>query len=163
MFRRDADGRGYYHFEGGTQHISLMGGTAFPGACTYELMVRPTALGKESALVSSGYQQLEIRVLADGRLRVLRRGKSFESKARLEVGRWTRLAAVCDLEKLTLFVDGREDSSAAVGTQTIFASMNHVFVGSGMGWVWAAKDGFVGDIRRIRITGRNLDPDEFLK
>ena len=47
-YGRDDDGTGYLHF-GGEDFVMIMGGTAMPGAATYELCVRPAALGESGA------------------------------------------------------------------------------------------------------------------
>ena len=99
-----------------------MGGTAFPGASTYEIEVRPAELGREMGLFGSGNNQISLDVLADGRVRVARRSENegvagaprkgafvnreVVSEARLEPGRWTKIQAVYDLRKLRLYVGG---------------------------------------------------------
>ena len=69
-FKRDPDGRGYLTFNGSNDYVMVMGGTAFPGAFTYELSVRPAALGREMGLLGTANGQVNVTLLADGALRV---------------------------------------------------------------------------------------------
>ncbi len=74
LFRRDADGRGYLAFDGSNDYVTVMGGTAFPGAFTYELSVRPAELGRECGLLSTAYNnQIQIWLMPDGAVKVAHR------------------------------------------------------------------------------------------
>ena len=59
-----------------------MGGTAFPGASTYEIEVRPAELGREMGLFGSGNNQISVDVLADGRVRAARKKRAALRKKR---------------------------------------------------------------------------------
>ena len=50
-----------------------MAGSAFPGASTYEIKVRPAEFGAEMGILGSGNKQVAVDVLADGRIRASRR------------------------------------------------------------------------------------------
>ncbi|MBQ3343214.1 MAG: hypothetical protein IJG84_15050 [Kiritimatiellae bacterium] len=177
FFGKDGDGRGFLRL-GGKDYVVIMGGTAFPGACTYELSVRPSAIGSESGLVGTGNGQMSIDVLADGRVKVSRRGAvegaggvplgerkevSVVSRTPLAEGKWTRMAAVYDLRTLSLYVDGRREGEARSAPVREHEWETHVILGAKCSWVWNPVDNFKGDVRDVRIYGRNLSPSEFLK
>ena len=177
LFRRGKDERGFLHFSG-KDHIMIMGGTAFPGAFTYELSVRPASLGKVMGLIGSGNNQIAIRLLSDGRIEASRksevegmggspRKRNFTSRVvsetKARTGEWTRIAVVYDLRKLKLYLndrlEGESGSIPAAGHDWI----NHLIVGASNKWVFQPVEKFHGDIREIRFYGRNLEPSEFLK
>ncbi len=178
-FSVEPDGKGYFHFDAGKESfIMLMGGTAFAPACTYELQIKPDKFGQKQGLIASVNGQVLIELLADGRVRTAR-GNAVEmaggvkaktiktievySKQPLQIGKWTRLAVVYDLHDLILYVDGVEQGRAAVGYNPCWEVLNHVILGSNCKWIWDPVDYFTGGIRQVRIYGRNLSPDEFLK
>ena len=51
----------------------IMGGSAMAGAATYELYVRPSALGEQMGLVGSGNNQMTIEMMEDGTVTAMRR------------------------------------------------------------------------------------------
>ena len=179
MFRREADGRGYLAFNGSNDYVVVHGGTAFPGAFTYELRVRPAGLGREAGLLGTCNGQIAVDILADGRVKVVRKnsregagGKitkavfsdEIVSKTPLAAGEWTRLVVTYDLEKLTLYFNGREEgSSASAAFDPGHEWLNFLMIGSKCKWVWTPVEHFKGDIGEMRFYGRNLDPSEFLK
>ena len=177
LFRKDSDGRGHLHMDG-TDHVIVMGGTAFSGASTYEISVRPSQLGEEMGIFGSGNNQISLDLLSDGRVRAARRGENegiagakrkgamvnreVVSTEKLEAGRWTRLAVVYDLRRLRLYIDGKfqgEVDSHPIRNQEW---ETHLMIGAKCKWVWEPIAKFKGDIRRIRVYGRNLSPDELL-
>ena len=84
------------------------------------------------------------------------------STEKLEAGRWTRLAVVYDLRRLRLYIDGKfqgEVDSHPIRNQEW---ETHLMIGAKCKWVWEPIAKFKGDIRRIRVYGRNLSPDELL-
>ncbi len=176
LFMRDSSG-GFLRFSG-KDHVTIMGSTAFPGASTYELSVRPAKLGEVMGLIGSGNNQISLCMLPDGKVQVQRRtanegmgGASpktlFEntivSNRQLEIGKWTRLAVVYDCRKLQLYMDGQLEGEVASAPTVEHEWINHLLIGALNKWVWDPIANFQGDIRQIRIYGRNLSPDEFLK
>ena len=177
LFRKDPDGSGYLHMDG-TDHVSVMGGTAFSGASTYEISVRPSQLGEEMGIFGSGNNQISLDLLSDGRVRAARRSENegvagakrqgafvsreVVSEDRLEAGRWTRLAVVYDLSKLRLYIDGRFQGEIDSHPIRNHEWETHLMIGAKCKWVWEPVAKFKGDICRIRIYGRNLSPDELL-
>ena len=176
IFKRDPDGRGFLHFSG-KDHITIMGSTAFPGASTYELSVRPAELGKVMGLLGSGNNQIAVKILPDGTVRAARQAETegmggsapknkfvnrIDSKTRIEAGRWTRIAVVYDCRKLRLYLNGKLESEADSAPVRGHDWINHLLVGASNKWVWDPIEHFTGDIRDIRIYGRNLAPEEFL-
>ena len=163
----------------GKDYAVVMGGTAFPGASTYEICVRPSELGGEMGLFGSGNNQISLDVLPDGRVRAARRSENegvagaprkgafvnntVVSKAKLRIGEWTRLVAVYDLRKLVLYVNGERQGEVESRPIENHEWETHLIIGAKCKWVWEPYDNFKGDIRDIRIYGRNLAPDEFLK
>ena len=160
-------------------YVIIQGGTAFPGAFTYEFRVRPQELGRrEQGLVGTGNNQLAVTLMKTGRLRVSRRSanesaggerpkttfeNAFDSTVKLETGKWARIAVVYDLRKLTLYVNGEAAGSCESKPMHGHEWLNHVILGARCGWVWNPYDNFKGDMAMIRISGRNLAPGEFLK
>ena len=155
----------------------VMGGTAFPGAFTYELSVRPAALGREMGLLGTANGQVNVTLLADGALRVEKTGardangaeantrftRACVSSSRIEPGVWTKVAVTYDLRLLRLYVNGTACGEVSVGPMRNHERINHVTIGSKCGFVYEPRDFFKGDIRAVRMYGRNLAPEEFLK
>ena len=178
LWRHDSDGRGYLSFNGSNDYVIIQGGTAFPGAFTYEFSVRPREIGlREQGLLGTGNNQLSVTLMKTGRLRVSRRSANedaggekpqktveskFDSTVKLVAGKWHRVAIVYDLRKLTLFVDGQEAGSCAASPMRGHEWLNHLILAAHCGWVWTPQDHFKGDLAMIRLTGRNLTPSEFL-
>ena len=176
-FKRDPDGRGYLTFNGSNDYVMVMGGTAFPGAFTYELSVRPAALGREMGLLGTANGQVNVTLLADGALRVEKTGardangaeantrftRACVSSSRIEPGVWTKVAVTYDLRLLRLYVNGTACGEVSVGPMRNHERINHVTIGSKCGFVYEPRDFFKGDIRAVRMYGRNLAPEEFLK
>ena len=178
LYGREADGMGYLSFNGSNDYVIIQGGTAFPGAFTYEFSVRPREIGlREQGLLGTGNNQLSVTLMKTGRLRVSRRSANedaggekpqktveskFDSTVKLVAGKWHRVAIVYDLRKLTLFVDGQEAGSCAASPMRGHEWLNHIILAAHCGWVWTPQDHFKGDLAMIRLTGRNLTPSEFL-
>ena len=185
LYRRDPDGTGYLHFDG-THSVRVMGGTAFPAASTYEVCLRVPVFGKDMGVFGTDRGQVQLDVLPDGRLRAARRKPPVKGRVEmvevysvkpLETNRWTRVAVVYDLRKLGLYVDGGLQGEVAVAPNRVrfdwgvtlgdyFASheqCNHLMIGSGHKGSYYPDREFVGDLRDVRIYGRNLNPKEFLK
>ncbi|MBO4649412.1 MAG: hypothetical protein J5806_14785 [Lentisphaeria bacterium] len=176
IFKRDPDGRGFLRFSG-KDHITIMGSTAFPGASTYELSVRPAELGRTMGLLGSGNNQISLKILPDGTIQAARGAETegqggtapkkkfvnrINSKTRIEAGKWTRIAVVYDCRKLRLYLNGELENEADSAPVRGHDWINHLLVGASNKWVWDPIEHFKGDICNIRIYGRNLAPEEFL-
>ena len=178
MFARDADGKGYLSFDGSNDYVIVKGGTAFPGASTYEIEVRPSEIGREMGILGSGNNQICVELLEDGRVRAARRSENEDvggkprkgafvsrevtSKVVLSPGTWTKLQVVYDLKKLVLFVDGVYQSEASSAPISNHEWETHLIIGAKCAWVDRPVEKFKGGIRNIRIYGRNLSPAGFL-
>lgn len=177
IFRKEPDGRGLLHFSG-KDYVMIMGGTAFPGASTYELQVRPAQLGKVMGLLGSGNNQISLAVLPDGRLKAERRsetegmggnkpGRTIQnevvSKDKLSIGKWSSIVVVYNLKKLSLYLNGKLEGEVESVPIRAHEWINHLIVGASNKWVWNPVNHFEGDIREIRIYGRNLSESEFLR
>ncbi len=88
---------------------------------------------------------------------------TVNSKTVLEAGKWYQLAVVYDLKNLKLYINGTLEGMANCPPKGYHESINHLTVGSLCGRVFKTNTFFKGDIRRIRIYGRNLGVNEFLK
>ena len=178
LYRKEANGKGYYSFNGSNDYVNIQGGTAFPGAFTYELDVRPKSFGREMGLVGTGNNQIHINILADGRVCASRgtpvegrAGKQnlvkllqrCESETKLGVGEWSHIAVVYDLHELTLYINGGKSASVMSAPDDGHEWINHVILGAKCAWPCNPVDFFEGDIGHVRISGRNLDKDEFLE
>ena len=176
-FGRDADGCGFISLNGTNEYACIMGCTAFPGACTYELSVRPAEIGREMGLVGAPNGQIEVVIAPDGTVRASRRGavegmgggaptgkfiQTVASKTRIKAGEWVKIAVTYDLRMLRLYIDGALEGEGAVGPTKDHEWINLVTIGSKCGFVIEPKTYFRGDIRNIRMYGRNLAPAEFL-
>ena len=180
-FRRDSDGKGYLRLAG-RHYVVSMGGSAMPAASTYELTVRPSSFGRRMGLLCGRWGSIVMTLDAEGRVSVERRSDQFLfktdtcilSKAPLALGTWSKLAVTYDLRMMRLYVNGELQAEAPVKPNRYDKSWgskdwnycthefnNELFIG-------AEDDNlkptnvFDGDIRRIRIYGRNLSPEEFL-
>ena len=185
LFRRDGDGTGFYRLEG-EDALMFMGATAMPGAGTYEVSVRPASPGQDAGVLSCGRGHVALDVVPDGRVRLSRRQvanrQTLEwrrneclSKSVLPVGRWTRLAVVYDLKEIRLYFDGRLEASMEAAPNFFpegfgrahrpFHSdefLGNMLIGAACRQPYTPERPFKGDVRHVRITGRNLAPDEFL-
>ncbi|MBR2440174.1 MAG: LamG domain-containing protein [Lentisphaeria bacterium] len=176
-FLRDEKGKGFYRFEG-KDAIIIMGGTAMPYASTYEISVRVPALGKKMGLFGTGNNQINLAILPDGKLWLQRANETegmggtvpkrkfnaeVVSKDKIQVNQWHKVAVTYDLKKIRLYLDGKLQGEAEVAPSEGHEWINHLIVGALCKWVWTATDRLTGDIRDIRIYGRNLKPEEFLK
>ena len=117
-------------------------------------------------------------MLADGRVRAARRSENegvagaprkgafvnreVVSEARLAPGKWTKIQVTYDLRKLRLYIDGRLQGEVESAPIANHEWETHLIMGAKCSWVWNPKDNFKGDLRNIRIYGRNLAPGEFL-
>ena len=181
LFRRDAEGRGYLRMSG-ENWVTAFGGTTMPGASTYELEFRPKNCGRLMGLFAGVWGKIDLAIMPDGRLSALRRSeqKSFTndtfivSKEKVEFGEWNHAAVVYDLKEMKLYLNGRLTASAAckpnhkimpygeVPNYDSHEFNTQLFIGSSLKAPFTPIDKFVGYIRNIRITGRNLSPDEFV-
>jgi hypothetical protein len=158
----------------------VQGGTAFPGAFTYEISVRPDGIGREMGLLGTCNNQIQVDILADGRVKAWRASpregaggvrtrdedkwtSEVTSETKLKPGEWSRIAVVYDLRKMTLYVDGVDCGSVASPPAAGHEWLNFLIVGAKCKWVWTPTDRFKGDIGEMRFTGRNLAMAEFLK
>lgn len=177
--RGDGDGKRFLQLNGSNDYAMVMGGSAFPGAFTYEISVRPAELGREVGLLSTAYNnQIQIWLMQDGAVKVAhqserevleggkkvarRRVDSFVGAAKLSSGRWARIAVVYDLRKVVLYIDGTECGSVESASSRQAEWINHVILGAKCAGLCNPAAHFKGDIRQIRMYGRNLSPSEFI-
>jgi len=175
-WQRGADGKGFLRFDGGN-YVMIQGGTAFPYASTYECSVRPRTTGTQQAILGAPNGQIRLARLADGRIEASRdqavegmggskpqRGKpaTVVSQRPVAEGHWTHIAVVYDLRRLTLYIDGQLQGSAASVPLRSHEFINALVLGGDCGFPFNPKPGFVGDLLDVRIYGRNLAPAEFL-
>jgi hypothetical protein len=174
-FKKDENGRGFLHFIGSSNSCGvIMGGTAFPYAFTYEVTVKPEIIGKKQGIIGTPSGQLNIELTKDGKLCAWRdyrikdlpekKGRSeILSREKLDPGKWYRIAVVYDLKKLSLYIDGQFQGDAASVPDRDHERMNIVTIGSLCAYPWNPVEFFTGDIKDVRIYGRNLKIEEFLK
>ena len=161
VFARDKDGKGYLKYQG-KEYILVMGGTAFPGAFTYEISIRPSRIGTKMGVLGTFYNQINVQVEPDGRLKAFRNGANIYSKTKLQAGEWYKIAVVYDLKKLKLYLNGKLEAQASAIPISYHGAMNHMSIGSLFRTLFKTCDYFYGDIREIRLYGRNLPESEFL-
>ena len=175
--RQDPDGTGWLQFEG-EDFAMIQGGTAFPYACTYELSVRPDAIGEAKAILGTPNGQMSIKILADGIIRAARtqalEGKGgqgptpantveIRSKVPLKAGEWARIAVVYDMKEMTLYINGEKQGAVSAAPNRDHERINVVVFGGGCEFPYYSSPAFKGGIRDVRIYGRNLAPEEFLR
>lgn len=180
LWRSGGDGKGFLQFNGSNDYLIVQGGTAFPGAFTYEISVRPDGIGREMGLLGTCNNQIQVDILADGRVKAWRASpregaggvrtrdedkwtSEVTSETKLKPEEWSRIAVVYDLRKMTLYVDGVDCGSVASSPAAGHEWLNFLIVGAKCKWVWTPTDRFKGDIGEMRFTGRNLAVAEFLK
>ena len=161
VFARDKDGKGYLKYQG-REYMLVMGGTAFPGAFTYEISIRPSRIGTKMGVLGTFYNQINVQVEPDGRLKAFRNGANIYSKTKLQAGEWYKIAVVYDLKKLKLYLNGKLEAQASAIPISYHGAMNHMSIGSLFRTLFKTCDYFYGDIREIRLYGRNLPESEFL-
>ena len=174
-YSKDAEGA-YLDFNG-ESYAMLRGGTAFPYASTFELFIKPAATNKDEDILGAANNQIRISRLADGRIKIFRSGAiegeggdkpaakgrvEITSKSIVPVGKWTHIAAVYDLEKLSLYVNGKLEGEAKIKPMKSHEWISSVVVGGNCSFPFNAKPSFKGGIKKVRIYGRNLSPKEFL-
>lgn len=173
-----ATGQKYLEFSG-NQYVSLMGGTAFNYASTYELKIKPAIFGKKQGLLGSGNGQINLIVLENGKVELSRTAAveapngtlpgnaggvgKIVSKDTLSLNKWYHLAAVYDLKTLSLYINGKLQGECRLSPNSDRDIFNWVTVGCSNQWLFTPINFFNGGIRDIRIYGRNLNPEEFLK
>lgn len=177
LYKKDEKNRGYLNFNG-KNYVMLQGGTAFPYASTYEMYIKPDEIGKPQRILGSANGQMAITLLADGRISAARSqptegegGKKslkyenvvITSKTAVPQGKWTHIAAVYDLKDLSLYINGNKEASAPAGYSRSHEWINAVVVGGGCKFPYIPIPEFKGGIRDIRIYGRNLNPEEFIR
>lgn len=177
VFALDENGKGMLKFTG-SEYLMIMGGTAFPGASTYEISIRPAAIGERMGIFGTANSQINLTLEPDGRLKLARGSEtegaagakarrtftsSLHSVEKLQAGQWYRIAVVYDLKELKLYVNGSLQGVRDTPPSRGHGVINHLTVGSLCGWVYTPKVYFKGDIRDIRIYGRNLEEQEFLR
>jgi hypothetical protein len=166
VFTKDATGTGYLAF-GGRAYVMIQGGTTFPYAYTYEMSIRPTALGQRQGLLGAANGSINLYLAADGTIEATR-GKYTDVSSRVQstdratAGQWHRLAVVCDLRELTLYLDGKKQAAAAVVPQDGLEWYTAVVLGGTCRDYADPQPAFTGDLRQVRFYGRNLQPAEFL-
>lgn len=178
-FGRDDDKRGYLRFDGVGTFAGIFGGTAFPYASTYEISIRPRRTGKLEGLLGAPNNQIQLFRDEQGRI-LARRNRPFEgeggsavpesirpvevrSQGIASIGRWTRIAVVYDLKKLALYIDGQLQGAVPCAPAVEMEWLNPVFVGTDAKFPFdPGTHFFQGDVRRIRIYGRNLSRKELL-
>jgi len=175
----DNDGRGCLAFDGNS-FAMIQGGTAFPYASTYEVSVKPDAIGKRQGILGAANNQINLYLLEDGRIEASRTGvvegeggrppqggpsttAKIVSATALKSGKWARLTVVYDLRKLALYVDGKFQGDAPLSPVRDAEWINVMVLGGTCGFPYNPKDYFTGKIRNARFYGRNLAPHEFLK
>lgn len=175
LFRRDRDGCGYLRM-GGKNHITAFGGTAMPGACTYELEFRPKEIGRRMGLLSGRWGIVGLSIETNGCLVATRRSdqKRFDcdveirTAAKVRFGEWNRVSLVYDLRKLRVYLNGELAGEAPcrpnhkimpygeVANYDSHEFDNYLFIGAELKAPFTPVNGFVGYIRNIRVIGRSV-------
>ena len=172
----DKDGRGCLEFAG-SSFVMVQGGTAFPYAGTYELFVKPAAVDKRQGLLGAPNGQVTISITEAGVLEV-KRNQAIEGmggdepvryetvtvtgETRLQPGTWVHVAAVYDLRRLRLYLDGELEAEATAAPNRNHEWINAVVLGGTCRFPYTPVPAYAGRMRDVRFYGRSLRPDEFL-
>lgn len=176
-FELDEDGSGFYRFKG-AGFAALMGGTAFPYASTWELEMRVSEY-HEQAILSTIQRQLNIAMSEDGHILVSRGNPGTEvqlnsnaastkevllkSLAPLPLNSWNKITVVYDLKKLYFYLNGELQASASIAPTRVHEDLNSVYIGGKATFAVGCEAPYYrGDLRNLRLYGRNLSPDEWL-
>jgi len=190
VYRTDPDGTSYLYFDGVNDRVHLPPKTMFPYGETWEMVLRPERTGKPAVLVqpagASKSRKMTIGLDDQGYL-LVEAITSFQydypdmeaptvtetirSSVPVSTDKWTHIAVVNDCRHIALYIDGRQDGKQLVIKKpaTIFKAQSMVklggrFAGSDHQWIAdGGTDFYKGGIREVRVTGRPLTPDEFLK
>lgn len=182
-FCKDATFGGYLRFDGKEDWVLLPSRTQMPFASTIELIVRREDTGRKM-IVYCGQGNGGNR---DGEMMKLRIGFDENGRALAETPetkqtivsdqpvppqKLVNLAVVDDCKEITLYVDGIAQAARAKSSAN---NMNRVYTfvhlglnsralsnGSGFWNLANAADFFKGDLARVRITGRPLQPKDFI-
>jgi hypothetical protein len=156
----------------------IQGGTAFPYASTYEIFVKPGEIGKEQCILQAPNGQISLTLLEDGRVSACRtqaiegeggakpikyENVRITSKNKIDAGRWSHLAVVYDMRALSLYINGKLEDKAPAAFNQNHEWINCLVVGGGCSFPFIPHPKFRGGIKKIRIYGRSLSPEEFLK
>ena len=173
---RDEDGKGFLAFDG-TNYVMIQGGTAFPYASTFELLMRPRATGARQGVLGAANGQVHLFLTENGTLEAVRaaageplpdgnpRRVSVKAASKTAIGPdcWTHVAVVYDLRTLTLFVDGKAEDAVPAAPLRSHEKINALVLGGACKFPYTPVPGYVGDLRRVRVYGRDLRPNEFLR
>ena len=178
-FMRDGDQRGFYRFDRNKKDwIVISGGTAFPYASTYEIELRPQKTGQEMGIFGAPNGQISLTIDPEGYLHMLRTGEvegiagskpgpgykvELKSVKPLKWDKWQHIAVTYDLRMLRLYVDGKLQAESPCRPNPAFETMDHVSVGALCRFLIQPHTFYSGDLRNIRISGRCLSPEEFLR
>ena len=91
-----------------------------------------------------------------------RDAKEIVSKTPVPSGKWTHIAAVYDLKELILCINGTEQGRVPCLPSSAQEWIGSVTIGGKCQFPYIPVPSFTGGIRKVRIYGRNLSPDEFL-
>jgi hypothetical protein len=175
--RYQQDTSGVFLEFNGKSYAMLRGGTAFPYASTYELYIKPATAGANEDIIGAPNNQIRITRLADGRIQAVRSGAvegeggstpgkkgavKIISKSKIPAGKWTHIAAVYDLKELSLYINGKLEAKAKSKPARSHEWISSLVIGGHCGFPYNAKPSFKGGIKKVRIYGRNLSPEEFL-
>ena len=146
----------------------ISGGTAMPYSSTYKLDFMPLLNGKKMFLLGSANNQINLYIDEKGYLCAMRGGAvegeggnspkvkkavTVRSKAPVVSGKWQTAKVVYDMEKLSLFLDGKLQECKTIHPIREHETIDHLSVASKCGFLHNPGDYFNGGIRNIRITG----------
>jgi len=175
LYKKDQAG-GYIEFDGNSYAV-LRGGTAFPYAATFELFIKPQDNGKDQYIMSGANGQIAMIRQKDGTIKVfrsspvegeggskaaVRKPTILISKTKAPVGKWTHIAAVYDLKKFYLYINGELQDSTESYPSVAQEWIGTVVFGGKCKFPYIPEPSFTGGIKDVRLYGRNLKPEEFL-
>lgn len=165
-FRREAEG-GFYRFSG-KEYFTIQGGTLPPYSMTVELSIRPEKTDQTAGIVGSGNNAVQLSIRPDGYLLLSRSnndGKNellVQSARPLEFGKWHKIAISYDAKTLRLFVDRQEVACGEIPPSSRHLEFNAFIIGAKCRNYHRPVDFFHGDIKQIRLYGRNLSLADML-
>lgn len=158
--KRDGE-RAYYNFDGEKQHIVLQPRSLPHDVLTLEAVIRPQKHQKDGFIFSDQNRAFDVGITPEGKLFVERSGDRLISSDTVSENKWAHVAAIYDGTKLRLFINGHASGEKSV--PATIRSINSIpTIGCRHQEHMSFSHHYHGDIDDLAVTGRVLEPSEFI-
>ncbi len=186
LFQTDSDGRGFMHLGESKGFFMMAGSSSFSYSCTYEISLRPAAIGHRMGILGTANGNLNLFLDEAGHVVAQRnmaancnaaididKGNEIETEAEtvnvsivskepLKAGEWAKVAVVYDCRTLYLYLNGMLQGTATGFPVASHAVVNFLCIGCSLHFLQEPYDFFNGDFRDVRLSGRPLLMEELL-